>query len=170
MRKALGPKFVNADDRRNRQIQQVEAALNLGPPVAAQPASAASSAEQLAHFLAQLPAQPALASATSTAEKAAHFLAQLKAAQDAHPQDGSVPSGAAVTSVPHLALCSVGRVPEKEPSGSIDACILPGYKPGQPPTTINSFYITMPIAKSLTVAAAASDAAVGTQAERAASV
>ena len=146
MRKALGPKFVNADDRRNRQIQQVEAALNLGPPVAAQPASAASSAEQLAHFLAQLPAQPA--SATSTAEKAAHFLAQLKAAQAAHPQDGSVPSGAAVTSVPHLALCSVGRIPEKEPSGSIDASILPGYEPGQPPTTINNFYITMPIAKS----------------------
>jgi len=31
MRKALGPNFVNADDRRNRQIQQVEAALNVKP-------------------------------------------------------------------------------------------------------------------------------------------
>ena len=128
MRKALGPNFVNADDRRNRQIQQVEAALHVKPV----PDAAAG-----------------LVAALSRAESSASLLAKVRAAQRDHPQDGSVPSGAAVPSVPHFALSSVGRVPEKEPSGSIDASILPGYPPGQPPTTtINNFYITVPTGKS----------------------
>jgi hypothetical protein len=117
-------------------------------------------------------AQPASATTTMSDKlgRARFFLSQLKAAQAAHPRDGSVPSGEAVTSVPHIAMCSVGRVPAKEPSGSLDAVIPPGHVPGQPPTINNIYYITLPIAEIPPVAAAASDAAAGTQAKRAASM
>jgi hypothetical protein len=183
MRKALGPRFVNANDRRNRQIRKVEAAQRMTPIRDANNAAAedAAFARAIAEVLqAQGPpvaAQPASAATTLSdkLDRAKVLFRQLKAAQAADPQDGSVPSGAAVTLVPHIAMCSVGRVPAKEPSSSIDAIIQPGHAPGQPsptikPTTVNNFYIIMPIAESPPVAAAASNAAAGTQAKRVASV
>ena len=156
MRKRLGPKYVNADDRRLRQIQTVDAALKMKPIPDAKNAAAeaAEIARAIATCMAQgqpVAAQPAAAAPTlaDQIEKGNKLFLQLRAAQANHPQDGSVPSGAAFTSVPHIAMCSVGRVPAKEPSDSLDAVI----PPGQPPTINNFYYITLPIAESPPIAA-----------------
>jgi hypothetical protein len=162
MRKRLGPKYVNADDRRLRQIQQVEAALKMTPKPDANNAAAeaAAIARAIATCMEQGPpvaAQPTAAAAPTLAEqidKGSQLFLRLRAAQDAHPQDGSVPSGAAFTSVPHIAMCSVGRVPAKEPSDHrLDAVIPPGQAPGPPPIINNFYYITLPIAESPPIAA-----------------
>jgi hypothetical protein len=114
MQHALGDKFVSREMR--MRILALQAA---NPPTAVQPP---------APPIAQHPpvTQPALSAAENKAQKAFEHFKALRAAQDAHPQDGSVPSGAAVTSMPHMAMCSVGRVPAKESSGSLDTIIPPG--------------------------------------------
>jgi hypothetical protein len=161
MRKRLGPKYVTADDRRLRQIQQVEAALKMTPTPDDNnaDADAAAIARAIATCMEQgspVAAQPTAAAAPTLADqidKGRQLLLRLKAAQDAHPQDGSVPSGAAFTSVPHIAMCSVGRVPAKEPSDHFDAVIPPGHAPGQLPIINNYYYITLPIAERPPIAA-----------------
>jgi hypothetical protein len=161
MRKRLGPKYVTADDRRLRQIQQVEAALKMTPTPDANNAAAdaAAIARAIATCMEQgspVAAQPTAAAAPTLADqidKGRQLLLRLKAAQDAHPQDGSVPSGAAFTSVPHIAMCSIGRVPAKEPSDHFDAVIPPGHAPGQLPIINNYYYITLPTAERPPIAA-----------------
>ena len=147
MQEALGTEFISHAMR----LRLLPILKKLVPqPTAATTVTPQQRAEQAALRLAALSGTQPTATATVTPQQAALRLqAQIRAAQLNHPQDGSVPSGAAVPSVPPFALSSVGRDPEKRPSGSIDASILPGYPPGQPPTTtINNFYITVPTGKS----------------------
>jgi hypothetical protein len=120
MQHALGDKFVSRDMR--IRLLALQAA---NPPTAVQPPVPP---------IAQHPpvTQPELSAAENKVQKAFEHLKALRAAQDAHPQDGSVPSGAAVTSMPHVsaqrhfAVSSLPIMPETSRSGSLETVIPPG--------------------------------------------